>query len=360
MEIDLSALDAVMGPPAHEDPGSLPGAPLSLPVTMIDEDPDQPRTEFDEQSLGELAATIAERGVRQPISVRSHPGQPGRWMLNFGARRLRASKLAGRAVIPAFVDETADTYDQVVENEQRQGLQPLELALFIARRLRAGDSQADVARRLGKSRMYVTYLCTLIDAPDWLMTIYRTGKCRGVAELHELARLRETAGPVLESWASARATITRTDVREFKLQLADSGIVDTSPAVASAARLKGDPHTSPEQAASGINIVGYANEPVSTVPQMAPHQAPSAGKAPRSERTDHVADRASGVVGRPTLVALWRHEEVELVLDMVPQDAGHFFIRGLKGAEQQRQQQQVMASELTLLRFDAKARIASS
>jgi ParB family chromosome partitioning protein len=107
------------------------GVPLSLPIGDIDEDPAQPRHEFDSASLADLAETIRQRGVRQPISVRRHPAEPHRWMLNFGARRLRASKLAGKAEIPAFVDEGANDYDQVIENEQRDGLKPFELALFI-------------------------------------------------------------------------------------------------------------------------------------------------------------------------------------------------------------------------------------
>jgi ParB family chromosome partitioning protein len=99
-------------------PGGLPesGAPLRLPIATIDEDPDQPRQEFDDDSLAELAETIKERGVRQPVSVRAHPSEPGRWMLNFGARRLRASKLAGLSEIPAFVDQTANSVDQFIEN----------------------------------------------------------------------------------------------------------------------------------------------------------------------------------------------------------------------------------------------------
>ena len=62
-----------------------------LPLDSINEDPSQPRREFDSEAFQQLAKTIVERGVRQPISVRPHPTQPGRWMVNFGARRLRAS-----------------------------------------------------------------------------------------------------------------------------------------------------------------------------------------------------------------------------------------------------------------------------
>ena len=82
---DLAELDAPIS-------GQGGGTPMLLPLDSIDEDPEQPRREFDAEALQELADTIRERGVRQPVSVRPHPEQPGRWMLNFGARRLRASQ----------------------------------------------------------------------------------------------------------------------------------------------------------------------------------------------------------------------------------------------------------------------------
>ena len=84
---DLAALDAP-SPTSN-------GQPLLLPVDDIDEDPEQPRREFDANALQELAETIRQRGVRQAISVRPSLQGSGRWVLNFGARRLRASKLAG-------------------------------------------------------------------------------------------------------------------------------------------------------------------------------------------------------------------------------------------------------------------------
>lgn len=177
---DLAGLDAP-SPTAS-------GEPLQLPVADIDEDPEQPRHEFDANALQELAATIRERGVRQPVSVRPHLQAAGRWVLNFGARRLRASRLAGLDTIPAFVDTTADRYDQVIENEQREGLKPLELALFVQKRLALGDRQADIARQLGRSRQWVTLATALIEAPDWLLQAYREGRCRGMNELYESPR----------------------------------------------------------------------------------------------------------------------------------------------------------------------------
>jgi ParB family chromosome partitioning protein len=198
------------------------GKPLLLPIETIDEDPDQPRIEFDAESLSELASTIAERGVRQPISVRPHPDVPGRWRLNFGARRLRASKAAGKRDIPAFVDDAADQYDQVIENEQREKLTVLEMSLFIARRLRAGEVQAEIARRLGKSRQYVMVATALIDAPDWLMAAYREGRCRGLNELHELRRLHGQHPQAVVDWLGTRTSVTRSDIDVLKGELAQA------------------------------------------------------------------------------------------------------------------------------------------
>ena len=129
MRFDLPTMEEIRGVTA--EPAA--GIPMVLPVQDIDEDPDQPRLEFDDEPLKELAATIAERGIRSPVSVRPHPRDPGRWILNYGARRLRAAKLAELGTVPAFVDKAADSYDQVIENEQREGLKPLELALFVKR-----------------------------------------------------------------------------------------------------------------------------------------------------------------------------------------------------------------------------------
>jgi len=212
----LESLTDLLVPPTV---AAATGQPLTLPISDIDEDPDQPRTEFDQTSLDELAQTIRQRGVLQPISVRTHPQVAGRWMLNFGARRLRASQIAGRTEIAAYVDAAPDSYDQVIENEQRDGLSPLDLALFIGRRLHAGECQAEVARRLGKSRPYVLYGTALLDAPGWLLHLYRQGVCQGLRELHDLRRLAEAQpGPVM-LWANQQTSIGRADIQALRREL---------------------------------------------------------------------------------------------------------------------------------------------
>ncbi|MCE9658292.1 MAG: ParB/RepB/Spo0J family partition protein [Burkholderiales bacterium] len=195
------------------------GRPFLLRLEQIDEDPAQPRHEFDHDTLLELAATIRERGVLQPVSVRPNPQESGRWVLNFGARRVRASKLAGLEEIPVLVDTTGDTYDQLIENEQREGLTPLELAGFVQKRLAAGDKKAEIARRLGKSRQYLTLATALIEAPDWLLDTYRQGRCRGMAELYELRHLHAEHPQRVEAWVGATPSITRERLASLRSEL---------------------------------------------------------------------------------------------------------------------------------------------
>ncbi|MBE2242525.1 MAG: ParB/RepB/Spo0J family partition protein [Burkholderiaceae bacterium] len=211
---DLAALDA----PAPDTFGQ----PLMLPIDSIDEDPDQPRREFDASTLQELADTIRDRGVRQPISVRPYPQIAGRWVLNFGARRLRASKLAGLSTIPAFVDASTDSYDQVIENEQREGLKPLELALFVQKRLALGESRSEIARRLGKSKQWLTLAAALVEAPRWLLDVHHQGRCNGLNELHELRRLYSEYPVAVEHWAAQQNLITRPRIAALKQTLAES------------------------------------------------------------------------------------------------------------------------------------------
>jgi ParB family chromosome partitioning protein len=214
MPLQLDDLAALDGPNPQAT-----GQPLLLSVDRIDEDPEQPRREFDARALQELAETIRARGVRQPISVRPNGQQTDRWILNFGARRLRASRLAGLHEIPAFIDTSANNYDQLIENEQREGLQPLELALFVQKRLALGDKQAEIAQRLGKSRQWVMLTTALIEAPDWLLLAYREGRCRGLNELYELRRLHAGHPQPVEAWVAQPGTITRERIAGFREQL---------------------------------------------------------------------------------------------------------------------------------------------
>lgn len=195
------------------------GKPLQLLIELIDEDPDQPRTEFDLAALQGLAETIKQHGVVQAITVRPHPQHMGRWMMNEGARRLRACKLAGLSTIPANVEEQTSDYRQVIENLQREALSPLEFARFVQRRLQAGDIQAQIATALGVSRQTITHATALIDPPHWLLNCYCDGRCTGQKELYDLRKLHARHPQAVESWLADRARVTRSDVEALSREL---------------------------------------------------------------------------------------------------------------------------------------------
>ncbi|MBK1687770.1 ParB/RepB/Spo0J family partition protein [Rubrivivax gelatinosus] len=313
MSLDLTVLDDAVPAPAG-------GAPLELPIDTIDEDPEQPRFEFDDEPLAELAGTIRQRGVRQPVSVRPHPEQPGRWMLNFGARRLRASRMAGRQTVPAFVDLAADSYDQVIENEQRQNLQPLELALFVQRRLRAGETQADVARCLGKSRAYVTYVVALIDAPDPVMALYRSGRCRGLTELYDLRRLHELRPQAVTEWLNTADKVTRTEIDRLKHELR-SPTVPVPEALAQDARSAGG-----EPVRNAGDMEPHPQAESATAESAASIPVPAAGTRACPPDASHGTPRPPS---RWQLIAELDGTDVVVEMRRLPQSEEQVFVSGL-------------------------------
>lgn len=332
------------GERAQAPAGQGVGQPVQLPLDLVDEDPNQPRREFDEEALQELAQTIALRGVRQPVSVRPHPQLPGRWMLNFGARRYRASRLAGKVEIPAFVDETADTYDQVIENEQRQGLKPLELANFIGARLNLGECQAEIARRLGKSKTLISFASALIDPPVWLLQLYRQGICTGCSDLYELRRLHTLSPDRVEAWVTGRESIGRMDIRRLHAEVMAEpqrpGLEEGGPPPASP--VPGAPPMERSEdrfvdlgpVAGRIEQSEHAPAPLAPPAQPAP-PALDAAPAPTSSATNAaVVQLMVRRAEQPDARALWvewRAKAWQLVVDAAPDAEGHLFVESTAG-----------------------------
>ena len=145
---------------------------LNVPVDHIRANPNQPRKEFDESRLEELADSLKKHGLIQPITVR-YIGEK-RFELISGERRLRASKLAGIDEIPAYIREADDEQSMafaLIENIQREELNPLEVAMGYKRLLEEFDyTQAEVAIRVGKNRTTVTNMLRLLSLPDFIQT----------------------------------------------------------------------------------------------------------------------------------------------------------------------------------------------
>ena len=140
----------------------------TIPVDRITPNPEQPRVMFDEDSLQELAASIREHGVLQPILVRPLGGH--RFQLIAGERRWRASKMAGHETIPALVEEIDDDTAleiSIIENLQREDLSPLDEASMYDRMVRDhGYSVRKLAQKLGKDKGYLENRLRLADAPE--------------------------------------------------------------------------------------------------------------------------------------------------------------------------------------------------
>ena len=225
--IDLSGLDAfnvsslmVAGVPEHKDST---GKPLELPLDSIVEDPNQPRSEknpgFSRESLNELAKSIIQsRGVKAPVSVQP-VNADGKYIINHGARRFRASKIAGMETIKAFIDDTHDDYDQAIENIQRESFTPMEIALFIAKRERLNDTRVSIAERLGKSKSFVTQHAALLSMPDELREIYDKGRCRDVLVLYELNNLHKKSPEAVLDFLANSQEISRPAVELLKSSL---------------------------------------------------------------------------------------------------------------------------------------------
>ena len=128
---DVAAPVEVVVPPAASDSGIPDGRPMFVAVTLLHEDANNPRTEFPELALEELAADIQQRGILQPLVVHPADGD-GHHAIHFGAKRLRAAIRAGLHEVPVVVrDMPVDRYAQVAENQKRHGLTPVEIARFI-------------------------------------------------------------------------------------------------------------------------------------------------------------------------------------------------------------------------------------
>ena len=138
-----------------------------IPLTQIEVNPFQPRTEFSEEELQELADSIAKIGIIQPITVRTIEG--GRFQIISGERRFRASKRAGLTSIPAYVRETDDQgmiEMALVENIQRSDLNAIEIALSFQRLLDECQlSQEELSPRVGKNRATISNYMRLLKLP---------------------------------------------------------------------------------------------------------------------------------------------------------------------------------------------------
>ena len=202
--------------PAHP-PAEPAGKPLEIPLDLIDRNPFQTRTHFDEEKLAELATSILASGVVQPIVVRHgvNHRQDGRYTLITGERRLLASQKAGKETIPAIVREVSNLQAMemtIVENLQRTDLNPIEQAHAYVRLSRDFHmTQEQMAERTGKDRASVSNFLRLLRLPESVQHQVESGAlsfghARALLALDSPDAILAAAQKILALHLSVRAT----------------------------------------------------------------------------------------------------------------------------------------------------------
>ena len=225
--VDVASADGGSPVAARSVPGD------SVPIDRIRANPNQPRQDFDEKELADLAASIREKGVIQPLILRPHPVVAGDYEIVAGERRWRAAQLAGVHALPAVVRTLSDAEMlelAIIENVQRADLNPLEEAQGYRQLMdRFGHTQERLAEALGKSRSHIANLLRLLTLPEPVLAMLRDG--------------RLTAG-------HARALVTATNPESLARQVVDRDLsVRQTEALARAAAPDATPRAVPRPAA---------------------------------------------------------------------------------------------------------------
>lgn len=184
----------------------------NIPTSLIDNNPDQPRTQFDDEKLNELAQSIKHHGIVQPILLKK---QGERYKIVAGERRFRAAKMAGLNEIPALVKDLNEREIHeiaLIENLQRVDLNPIEEAVAIRELMRDYTiTQEEIASRLGKSRSAIANTLRLLNLPDDVVEMVKRGElsqghARALCGLDDEKLISELAGFIIKNDLTVRET----------------------------------------------------------------------------------------------------------------------------------------------------------
>lgn len=192
-------------------------------IDIVSPDPNQPRKNFDEVALQELADDLKKNGLIQPIVVREDPDNVGKFIVVAGERRLKAAKLAGfkkiRSILSTY-DNSQLGYVQIAENAKRDNLKFYEMAEFIVSRADAGEKQADIAEKLGLSKTKVSEFMVWKDAPDFLKDAKE--HFSSIRTFYDIAKLTdEFANEVKSFIEDSTGEISRADISSLKKKLTE-------------------------------------------------------------------------------------------------------------------------------------------
>lgn len=215
-------LDALFGPVPEEEQAQENDTLKNLKITEVEPNRDQPRKRFDQEALEELAQSIKEYGLIQPIVVTKKDGY---YSIIAGERRWRASKLAGLKEIPAIIREDNEKINSeisLIENMQREDLNPVEKAMGIKTLIDTyGMSQEEVAKKLGKGRSTVANWIRVLNLEPRVLEMAKEGKiseghCKALLAITEPEKQYQTAIQMLERGSSVRQVEKKAKTKETK------------------------------------------------------------------------------------------------------------------------------------------------
>ncbi len=218
-------LDALFGPAPEEEQMQENDILKNLKVTEVEPNRDQPRKNFDQEALEELAESIKEYGLIQPIVVTKKDGYYG---IVAGERRWRASKIAGLTEIPAIIREDNERINSeisLIENMQREDLNPYEKALGVRTLIdNYGLSQEEVAKKLGKGRSTIANIVRILNLEPRVLEMAKEGKlteghCKALLAITDPEKQYKTAIQMLERGATVRQVEKKARVKETKEEL---------------------------------------------------------------------------------------------------------------------------------------------
>ncbi len=218
-------LDALFGPAPEEEQMQENDTLKNLKITEVEPNRDQPRKNFDQEALEELADSIKEYGLIQPIVVTKKDGYYG---IVAGERRWRASKIAGLTEIPAIIREDNERINSeisLIENMQREDLNPYEKAVGVRTLIdNYGLSQEEVAKKLGKGRSTIANIVRILNLEPRVLEMAKEGKlseghCKALLAITDPEKQYKTAIQMLERGATVRQVEKKARVKETKEEL---------------------------------------------------------------------------------------------------------------------------------------------
>lgn len=198
------------------------GSFYDFDVDIISPDPNQPRKNFDETALQELADDLKKNGLIQPIVVRDDPDNVGKFIVVAGERRLKAAKLAGFTKIRSILSTYKSSqlgYVQIAENAKRDNLKFYEMAEFIVSRSDAGEKQADIAEKLGTSKSQVNLYMIWKDAPELLKDA--KDKFNAIRAFYDAVKLYEEHPDEISDFIEKNENISKSDISNFRKKLTE-------------------------------------------------------------------------------------------------------------------------------------------